>query len=493
MDTMKDNQLLLAFYGDDFTGSTDAMEALARSGYRTVLFLEAPTPEMLGRFEGIRCIGVAGTSRAKSPSDMTKEIRPIMESLSRLEAPVVHYKTCSTFDSAPEVGSIGEAIRTSREFFPDQNTIPLLVGAPALGRYTLFGQHYARMNGEVYRLDRHPVMSRHPVTPMHEADLRVHLGRQLDEEIGLMNILELDGEPEHVGELYRQKLEEKPSVLLFDVLDDSKLALSGKLIWEAAEDGERFVVGSSGVEYALTAFWEQAGIAPTGEAGQRSFPVAPAERILAVSGSASPVSQRQIEIAIEQGFHGIRISPASLAEGEHLPQEMLDQTVRLLNEGKSVVLYTALGPEDAAIAETRKRISDKGIAGSQAGEHIGRQLGRWTKRIMEEADLRRVVIAGGDTSGFVTSEMGIYGLEMLMSISPGAPLCRVYAQDGRMDGIELALKGGQFGSPDYFAKVRDAVLELGETSLTRGETESDGRFQKRGSGNFIKRYRLRPN
>lgn len=108
---MKQNQLLLAFYGDDFTGSTDAMEALALSGYRTVLFLEAPTPDMLQRFEGIRCVGVAGTSRAKSPADMAMEITPIMERLSRLDAPVVHYKTCSTFDSAPEVGSIGAAIR----------------------------------------------------------------------------------------------------------------------------------------------------------------------------------------------------------------------------------------------------------------------------------------------------------------------------------------------------------------------------------------------
>ncbi|QJD86511.1 four-carbon acid sugar kinase family protein [Cohnella herbarum] len=456
---MKKNQLLLAFYGDDFTGSTDAMEALARSGYRTVLFLEAPTQDMLQRFEGIRCVGVAGTSRAKSPAEMTKEIKPIMERLSRLDAPVVHYKTCSTFDSAPEVGSIGEAIRTSRELFPGQKTVSLLVGAPALGRYTLFGQHFARMNGEIFRLDRHPVMSRHPVTPMHEADLRYHLRMQLDEEIGLMNILELEGEPEQVGKRFREKRKEEPAVILFDVLDEARLALSGRLIWEAAEEGERFVVGSSGVEYALTAFWEKAGIASSGHSQPKTASISPSDRILAVSGSASPVSQRQIETAMEQGFHGIRISPVSLADGGSLPQEMLEQAIRLLNSGESVVLYTALGPEDEAISETRKRISDEGIAPSQVGEHIGRQLGRWTKHIMQQSGLRRVVIAGGDTSGFVTSEMGIYGMEMLLPISPGAPLCRVYAQDERMDGIELALKGGQFGGPDYFAKVRDAALE----------------------------------
>ncbi|WP_274648677.1 four-carbon acid sugar kinase family protein [Paenibacillus humicola] len=453
----KNRQLLLAFYGDDFTGSTDAMEALALSGHRTVLFLAAPSPDMLSRFEGIRCVGVAGTSRAKSRPELKKEVESAMERLSLLDAPVVHYKTCSTFDSSPDIGSIGEAIRVSRGFFPGQRTVPLLVGAPALGRYTLFGQHFARMEGEVYRLDRHPVMSRHPVTPMHEADLRLHLKEQLDEEIGLMNILELEGDPSLVSERYRRKLSTEPSVLLFDVLGEDTLLTSGQLIWDAAQGGQRFVVGSSGVEYAMTAVWEKAGIAKTGRTAD-SAGLKPANHILAVSGSASPVSRKQIETAIDQGFHGIRIPAAALADSESIPRAMLEEAVRMLSGGKSVVLYTALGPEDASIAETRDRLSAQGIAGSLTGEHIGRQLGRWTKRIIQEAGLRRVVIAGGDTSGFVTGEMGIYGMEMLAPISPGAPLCRVYSEDAGMDGIELALKGGQFGGPDYFARVRDAGL-----------------------------------
>ena len=68
------SKLLLSYYGDDFTGSTDAMEALAVSGLRTVLFLAPPTPQFLHqKFPDLRCIGVAGTSRAMSPGEM--EIR----------------------------------------------------------------------------------------------------------------------------------------------------------------------------------------------------------------------------------------------------------------------------------------------------------------------------------------------------------------------------------------------------------------------------------
>ncbi|RJE83957.1 four-carbon acid sugar kinase family protein [Paenibacillus sp. 1011MAR3C5] len=455
---MQDNELLLAFYGDDFTGSTDAMEALSQSGYRTVLFLEAPSPDMLKRFEGIRCVGVAGTSRAKNPEDLGKEVGPIMERLAQLPAGIIHYKTCSTFDSSPDFGSIGEAISVTLPYFKDQETVPLLVGAPALGRYTVFGHHFARYDGEVYRLDRHPVMSRHPVTPMGEADLRLHLQKQLDAHMELVSIVELEGGEKSARTAYRHKLERKPAVILFDALGDGTMRLTGQLIWESGVEGQRFVVGSSGVEYALTAYWEEAGIRKSDDqTNSVRKGLVPASRILAVSGSASPVSQRQVETAIEQGFIGLRIPPECLAEDRDMPEQLLKEAIQHLNEGRSVVLYTALGPEDPAIAATRKAMADKGIGGSQAGEHIGRQLGRWTKHIMLQANIGRVVIAGGDTSGFVTSEMGIYGLEMALPVSPGAPLCKVYSQDERMDGLELALKGGQFGSPDYFIKVRDAA------------------------------------
>jgi 3-oxoisoapionate kinase len=455
---MNHNELLLAFYGDDFTGSTDAMEALARSGYRTVLFLEAPSLDRLKKFEGLRCIGVAGTSRAKSSEDMETELRPVFEKLSMSGAPLVHYKTCSTFDSSPEVGSIGRAIGVARDYFPDQVTVPLLVGAPRLGRYTLFGQHFAKMQDTVYRLDRHPVMSQHPSTPMHEADLRLHLAAQTADTIALMDIVELDGDQDAVLGRYRDKLGEKPGILLFDALDEDRLKLCGQLIQDKPEGAGAFVVGSSGVEYALAAHWDELGLAsPSLENSTAKAPVRPTDTILVVSGSASPVSRLQIERAIAAGFRGIRITPDVIEDTHDTAQsELVQQAVDILAEGQSVVLYTALGPEDEAIGETRTRLKAMGLIGAEAGEFIGRSLGKLTKRVMDHARLRRIVVAGGDTSGFVTSEMGAYGLEMIWDISPGAPLCRVYSDDAGLDGLELALKGGQLGSPDYFIKVRDA-------------------------------------
>src|SRR6266550_8187542 len=137
------HKLLLAFYGDDFTGSTDALEFLSRAGAKTVLFIEPPTPEQLGRYKDLDAIGVAGMTRSMNPAVMEKELRPAFESLKKLGAKHIHYKVCSTFDSSPVIGNIGKAIDIGAEIF-SSSFIPLLVAAPALGRYCVFGNLFAR-------------------------------------------------------------------------------------------------------------------------------------------------------------------------------------------------------------------------------------------------------------------------------------------------------------------------------------------------------------
>ena len=171
--------LLVSYYGDDFTGSTDVMEALASNGIPTVLFLGIPDQALLDRFQDCRAIGIAGTSRSESPAWMQEHLAPAFQWLKGLQASICHYKVCSTFDSSPAIGSIGRVMDLSRSAFGD-TAIPIVAATPALGRYCAFGNLFARSatDGRVHRIDRHPIMSVHPVTPMHEADLARHLGAQ---------------------------------------------------------------------------------------------------------------------------------------------------------------------------------------------------------------------------------------------------------------------------------------------------------------------------
>ena len=447
------SQLLLAFYGDDFTGSTDAMEALALSGLRTVLFLSAPTPEFLARkFPDLRCIGVAGTSRAMSPPEMDEQLEPVLRELWALGAPLTHYKVCSTFDSAPEVGSIGHVADLARANLVPGRIISVLAGAPPLRRYTVFGNHFAAAGDEIFRLDRHPTMSRHPTTPMHEADLRVHLSRQTQARIGLMSLPELAGDEASIDARHAQKLGAKPDLLLYDCADDQSLRTVGRLIWQQAQRAQHFAIGSSGVEYALTAHWRASSVIP---AARATFPaVAPVKQLVVVSGSASPMTASQIQWALEHGFDCIRAPAEELCRphaADSTASSLFERALRSLSEGKSVVIYTAAGPDDPSIRTTRETVA--GGSGSTA-QVLGSALGRIARDLLARTRLRRVVVAGGDTSSYATQELGLYALEMLAELTPGAPLCRGYSEDPKFDGMEIALKGGQMGKADYFGMAR---------------------------------------
>ncbi len=452
---MSMDELLLAFYGDDFTGSTDAMEALTIHGYRTVLFLEPPSAELLADFDGLRCFGVAGTSRAKSPANMERELRPVFSELAKIRVPLIHYKTCSTFDSSPEIGSIGKAIELSREYFTGHQQISVLVGAPALGRYTFMGNHFARMGDTVYRLDRHPTMATHPVTPMTEADLRLHLQKQTSEKIELMSIFDLSGSYAEVKDRFEKKMADEPGLCLFDVIDDQRLLHSAQLIWDGRTESPQFIVGSSGWEYAFTSFWAGRDLAsPVPPLSQHA--VKEVEQILVVSGSCSPLTEDQISFASNAGFRLVKIPIHQITDLNSLSRTFVEEILALVKSGENVLLYTAAGQKDNSIALAREHFKAKGIALSDTGEVIGRYLGRVAKEVVDRSAIRRIVVAGGDTSGFVTKELGVYGLEMICPISPGAPLCKGYTYQPNPYGLELALKGGQMGEKDYFVRALNA-------------------------------------
>ncbi|UUZ87329.1 hypothetical protein LJK88_17365 [Paenibacillus sp. P26] len=138
------DDLRICYYGDDFTGSTDVLEALTGRGLRIILFMNVPDPaEWNEKYAGYDGFGVAGVGRTMSPAEMERMLRPVVSALREFGAPVTHYKICSTFDSSPETGSIGKVADIGREAFPEQRCIPVVAGCPVLGRYTVFGNHFA--------------------------------------------------------------------------------------------------------------------------------------------------------------------------------------------------------------------------------------------------------------------------------------------------------------------------------------------------------------
>jgi uncharacterized protein YgbK (DUF1537 family) len=441
--------LVLCYYGDDFTGSTDALEVLGLNGFSPVLFLNPPDDAQVARLPGCRAVGVAGTSRSRSPEWMSCALTPAFMRLKQLGAPICHYKVCSTFDSSPEVGSIGKALEIGQEVFAVPY-VPVVVGVPAIGRYALFGHLFANFDGRIYRIDRHPTMRSHPVTPMTESDLALHLSRQTQKKIRLMDILSLQS-PD-LDERFTALQREGPEVILFDVLDESSLARVGRILWLHRPPGTSFIVGSSGVEYALMAHWRATGQLPPPPAFEQPRPV---DRLVVVSGSCSPNTEIQIQWSLERGFVGIPIGAQALVSAEtriSARDQLLKQALRELSEGHSIVLYTALASKDSA------RAREIAAAESSFGLTLGEQLGILLRELLLRSGVRRVAIAGGDTSSYIGRQLSIEALTMASPLVRGAPLCRAHSDEPTLDGLELIFKGGQVGAEDCFGRVREGQV-----------------------------------
>jgi 3-oxoisoapionate kinase len=397
----------LAFVADDFTGATDTLATVAKAGLRARLYLRV---DELLKDRHSDVVGIATATRSLHPEEMTKLLRPIGQALEKLAVPVVHYKICSTFDSAPHVGSIGAAVSALRPFVAS-SFLPIVGGQPSLRRYCLFGNLFAGAgaNSAVHRIDRHPTMSHHPITPMREADLCKHLAGQ-----GLVGVRSID------FTCYERPLEADGEVL-FDVASHADLALVGRQIWQRARRARLLAVGSSSVAQALIEAWKEEGSLPAVTDASRIEPAR--GPVFVLSGSQSPVTAEQIQAT--SAYEKVQIDLAT--------SQTTRRCVQLLRSGRHVLAHTG-----------------RAVEGSD-GVAIAAACARLLASVLDEVPLSRVVVCGGDTSSHAIQAIGIDSLEYAAELAPGAALCRV--RGTRLDGLELMLKGGQMGPPDIFDRL----------------------------------------
>jgi uncharacterized protein YgbK (DUF1537 family) len=446
---------LICFYGDDFTGSTDALECLAGGGLRAALFMKPPTRGELAQHPGLQAIGVAGVTRSLRTAELEAALRPALGTLKELGPKHVYYKVCSTFDSSPAVGSIGKAIDIGREMF-EAPFIPLLVAAPGLGRHCAFGNLFARIGvgGEVFRLDRHPSMRRHPITPAEESDLRLHLARQTTKRIALFDILKSNLPQARAGVELETVLRQKPDVVLFDAIYEEQLTGLGALIDEYANPGPLFSVGSSGLAAALASHWAMEGAVKA----VLSWPdPGEAKPVLVLAGSCSPVTIEQVKWAWEHGYAGVELHADELLEAAvnevELAEMLAAKATEHLGSGRNVIVHTGYR-EPVRTADVTGQRQDL----NQLSVLIGTTLGRIARTVLERVSVRRLCVAGGDTSGCVARALGLEILEMIGPIVPGAPLCRARARGSPADGVEVCFKGGQIGGADFFDLVANGSV-----------------------------------
>jgi uncharacterized protein YgbK (DUF1537 family) len=418
------SRLRAAFYGDDFTGSVDALLQFARRGWTGRLFVGLPEEaDLQSAADECDVVGIAGIARSLPTEQLDSEVRPVLEALTALDPEVVQYKACSTADSSPSIGSIGRVIEIGRETVGEQ-TVPLVFAQPDFGRYTLHGVHFASEGGIVYRLDRQPTMSTHPSTPMTEADLALHFSRQTDLPIGRIPFTA------YGDDLAAQLRSSDAAAVVLDAAIDEHLEQVGRAIGALARPV--FAVGSGGLSQAVAS----ADGAPRTELPTRSGASGP---VLALSGSRSAQTRRQVDAAAAAEWF---VQPLELDASRAASQ--LDWVLSALRAGRSVGLTS----DDAGSTATERPALEV-IAEAAAAIAAGAAAAGATKRM---------IVCGGDTSSRVTRLLGVDSLSIAANPWGNVVLLRAHAKDPAIDGLELLLKGGQVGGDDLFVRVRGATF-----------------------------------
>jgi uncharacterized protein YgbK (DUF1537 family) len=436
--------LKYAWYGDDFTGASDTLATLAAAGLHTLLFVGLPTAAQRAAAGALDAVGVAGMARALGPEAQGAELAPVADFLGALQPAITHYKCCSTFDSTPEVGNLALGVLALRQSAHDA-VVTVVGGQPSLGRYCAFGNLFASVQtgGVVHRIDRHPTMSRHPVTPMHEADLRRHLSALGLPGAALIDLRVLDAAhaqapaSETLDRAIAQALKAQPPALLFDTMRAEHLGLIGRWLWQRAAQRPQLVLGASSVAQAALAHWPGGPPVATGPhgSGPRRVPASLAPVFLLV-GSLSPVTADQVQHA-QSWYERLALDPAALLGNPAALESLARRCAATLSQGRPVMACTtppvADGPPPLAVA--------------------GLCAALLARVLVLSPSTRRVGVAGGDTSSLALRALGAWGLSWQGQLAPGVALTRLHADNHALQGLEILLKGGQMGPPDIFTRL----------------------------------------
>jgi uncharacterized protein YgbK (DUF1537 family) len=439
------------FVADDLTGASDVLAQAHRYGLDAVLVMgDAPIPA------DADVVGIAGPARSLSGAAFDECVRADLLRIAAVDSDVLLYKVCSTFDSSPTMGSIGRGIELLHEQFPGHGPIPVAPAQPMFGRYTAFSDHYAAYSGEVYRLDRHPVMSKHPSTPMQEADLRKVLDGQLHDEapVGAVHLPAYDSGTFPESWIRHRQTTGMPAFVV-DAVSDAHLDIIAESLRHTTQRTNRdehagseshgrsgspeIVVGSGGIMAAL------ARTLTLTTAGTETPPAPPPPAsgpVLAVSASASSVTSAQLQDAIDHGWIDIPVESSLLLGDDPAGRaHLLEEVSSALSSGHHVVVHTTRGGSDPRYAST----------GPLDAHYIGTLLGDLAAQMAQRGLTSDIAVLGGDTSSHALTAMGVRELRVTGQFVTAAPICRS-DDDAAVAGCRLVLKGGQVGPPDLLRR-----------------------------------------
>lgn len=415
--------VLLGCIADDNTGATDLANTLVANGMRTIQIIGVP--EAGQPAPDAEAVVVALKSRTIPARDAIDQSLETCKWLQRNGAEQIFFKYCSTFDSTDE-GNIGLVAEALLDALGEDFSIAC-PAFPVNGRTIFKGYLFV---GDV--LLSESGMRNHPLTPMTDPSLVRVLDRQSRTAVGLVEYSDVDKGAEAIRARFDDLRAEGKQLAIVDAVSDHHLREIG-----AACDGLGLVTGGSGVAMGLPENFQRRGMLPASIDATALPPASGKAAILA--GSCSQATLGQIAQFTNAGRPAFRIDSQALADGTDVAAEALDWAGDKLG-GEPLLIYSSGTPEEVQAVQAS-------YGREEAGTMIERTMAAIAKGLVK-AGVRRLVVAGGETSGAVVEALGVKALRIGQEIDPGVPWTLSLGEPG----IFLALKSGNFGGPDFFEK-----------------------------------------
>ena len=449
--------LRLGVIADDLTGATDVANALVRAGMRVVQSIGVPVepsrPHDAAAFEGADAVVVALKIRTAPAEQAVAEALQAARWLGRAGAEQFYLKYCSTFDSTA-AGNIGPVTEALLGELGADSTLAT-PAFPQTGRTVFQGHLFV---GDALLSDSG--MRHHPLTPMTDANLVRVLQAQCTGRVGLVDHTVVRAGPAAIRQRRATLREAGVRVAIVDAVSDADLAAVG-----LAVAGDPLVTGASGVATALPAAW---GFRP--DPAVAELPAATGAAAV-VAGSVSEATRGQVAAALTAGWPSYRVDPLRIAAGADVVAEAVagalaaaDGTVptstRLptamptpvprsgpgAGSAPPFLVYSTGAPEQVAQAQRQ-------LGAAEAAGLVEAALGQVATALVRRPELgvARLIVAGGETAGAVCHALGVTRLRIGPQIDPGVPWCLAHQRCG--DTLHLALKSGNFGGLDFFARA----------------------------------------
>ena len=416
----------LGVIADDFTGATDIASFLVQNGLSTIQFSGVPAQSAA---PGAQAIVISLKSRACPPAQAVAQSLAALEWLQQQGCDRFYFKYCSTFDSTAQ-GNIGPVTDALLAALGETQTV-ISPALPVNGRTVYRGYLFV---GD--RLLAESGMRHHPVTPMTDSSLVRLMERQAQGRAAVIDADVLDEGPAAVTVRLDDLRAQGIRYVVLDALHERHLLTQGEAL-----KAMRLVTGGSGLAIGIARAWAPAQ--QGSDAQQAGWPQG--ERAVVLSGSCSQMTNLQVAAYRQQAPAQEVAVERCIADAAGYAAALCDWVAANAASPLAPLLYATADPQ-------RLQAIQQQYGAARSSEAVEQLFGA-VARELKSRGWQRFIVAGGETSGVVAQALGVTAFHIGPSISPGVPWVRDIGQP-----LSLALKSGNFGDEQFFARAQQEFL-----------------------------------